>query len=239
MRKELEKARRELELELARIDKQLSALKPPRPAAEPVKERPRPIRAVVLDALEDLGILTYSRELSLYCRARFGREISPARFGTLGSDEINAFGGSRPRAVWLCFALTERGESIKRLWGRSDWPLEDRVVAPTTGRVQHLRMTMRLAQLALNADGMAADPTMLRILAADHARDLPGVKFRRGEFPLQEWIDKASEQLLALEPRDLELRRAAAARLAIRSEYQQLFGGLDLHELVQEKGAVR
>jgi hypothetical protein len=190
----------------------------------------RPVRGLVLDALDDLRWPAYAREISLYRAARYGSEIPLNRFGTLGSDEMKAFDrGSRPRTVWLCFCLTyNRAEPIKRLLARSDWSLAQRVAAPTTGRVQHLKITARLCEIALEAGDTADNPEMLKIVAADHARDLVGITFRRGEFPLELWRETAIKLLSEVEPRDEELRHKAAERIASLSERYQLFGVPDV-----------
>jgi hypothetical protein len=87
--------------------------------------------------------------------------------------------------------------------------------------VLYLKSTARLAELA--AQGASSDPEMLRILAADHARDL-GISFRRGEFPLELWRQTALDMLKDLEPADAALRVEAAAGLARHPEAFQLFG---------------
>jgi hypothetical protein len=187
--------------------------------------RARPVRMVVLDALEDLEWMALSREIAIYVKARYGREVAATRFSGLAKDEQDAFRSSRARSVYLCHGLVyDTGEPIKRLWGRSDWPLAWRVVAPTTGRVQHLKLTARLCELALTATATAADPELLRFLAADHARDVPGIKVRRGEFALEQWRRIALEAAAELEPRDQLLREAAAERFAAIPLEQQLFG---------------
>ena len=191
----------------------------------------RPVRAVVLDALEDLGCPAYSRELAPYARARFGRHIAPERFGSLGKDEVNAYLRGAHRPVWLCYALThDRHAPIKRLWARSDWPLERRIVAPTTARVQHLMMTERLCDLALRTRATAAEPELMQTIAAEHARDLPGITVRHGEFDLKLWRDRASELLAELEPRDREARMESAQRLSRQPAFYQLFGVPDIAE---------
>jgi hypothetical protein len=185
----------------------------------------RPVRAMVLDVLEDTGMATYSREISQLLTALYGRSISPSRFGALSADEANIHISDRPRSVYLGHVLTaERFEPIKRLWIRSDWPLTERVMASTTSRIRHLRMTVKLCDLAEQYADHAADPTMLKILAADHAADLPGIKIRRGEFPLKQWRAIAIDLLAELEPRDAEARVEAADRLADLAEHYQLFG---------------
>jgi hypothetical protein len=193
-------------------------------AVSPRSDR-RPVRAVVLDVLEDTGIPTYSREISQLVTAMYGRDVSSTRFGALSADEQRMHISSRPRSVYLGHALTaERFEPIKRLWIRSDWPLMERVLAPTTSRTRHLRMTVQLCDLAEAYAERAADPVMLKILAADHAADLPGVQVRRGKFPLGEWRAVAAELLAELGPRDADSRAEAAQRLAELAEQHQLFG---------------
>jgi hypothetical protein len=193
-------------------------------ALSPRSDR-RPVRAVVLDVLEDTGIPTYSREISQLVTAMYGRSVSSTRFGALSADEQRMHVSSRPRSVYLGHALTaERFEPIKRLWIRSDWPLIERVLAPTTSRTRHLRMTVQLCDLAEAYAERAADPVMLKILAADHAADLPGVQVRRGKFPLTEWRAVATELLAELGPRDADSRAEAAQRLAELAEQHQLFG---------------
>jgi len=185
----------------------------------------RPVRSMVLDVLEDAGMATYSREISQLLSALYGRSISSSRFGALSADEASIHMSDRPRSVYLGHVLTaERFEPIKRLWIRSDWPLTERVMASTTSRTRHLRMTVKLCDLAEKYADHAADPAMLKILAADHAADLPGIKVRRGKFPLSQWRATAADLLAELEPRDAEARIEAADRLAELAEHHQLFG---------------
>src|SRR4029077_20543802 len=189
-----------------------------------------------LDALDDFGWPTYTRQLGPYIEARTGDKIVPTRFGVLARDEQNSFNSSRARPVYLGFALTSvRGEAIKRLLVRSDWELERRIVAPTTGRVQHLIMTIRFCELARDLEGMAAYPERLKFLAADHARDLPGVSVRHGKFELEEWGDIARAELERVRPRDEQQRAEAAARLCHRPERALLFG---LPEVLEGDGAM-
>jgi hypothetical protein len=180
---------------------------------------------MLLDCLSDVGLMTYSQQLAIYAKGRYGREIPSTRFGSLSRDEENAARNNRTREVWLCHGLTfDRGEPIRRLWARSDWPLHERVVAPTTGRVLYLRMTARLAELAMRYQAVAADAEMLKYLAADNARDL-GLPFKRGDFPLDAWQESALAQLRGLEEEDRAARMEAAERLAVElPPLAKLFG---------------
>jgi len=186
----------------------------------------RPIRELVLEALQDLSFMTYSRLIALYIKARYGRELPPTRFGTLSVDEQKAFHQGRPRQIWLCHGLTyDRGLAVKRLWAESTWNLSNRILAPTTGRVQHLKMAARLAELARAPDRVFADSDMLRMLAADHARDLPGVIVRRGKFELDLWFDTANKLLAEIEPHDKSAREEAASKLRPQlNDASALFG---------------
>jgi hypothetical protein len=235
-RQYLEALRRQLEAMLSGVDAKLSDLSTnslhhsdkliATPGEAQTSSRV-PARQSVLDVLAELKCPAYTREIAHYAKARFGRTFPLTRFGTLVADEEKAFlrPGRRPRPVWIAIALTyDRHQPIKRLLTRSDWPLEMRIVAPTTGRVQHLWMTRRLCDLALDVGEMAVDPEMLKIIAADHARDVLGVKVRRGEFELKVWREAADAQLATLLPEDEHIRRDSAERLAARPERVQLFG---------------
>jgi hypothetical protein len=236
---QLRHARDELQLKLEQIDRLLerapeavadaavpSAARSSRTVAT-AGERPsrRPVRAKLLDALDDVQWPMYTRQLARYVEARTGDRIQPARFGVLARDEMLSYDSRRARPVYLGFAITStHGEAIKRLLVRSDWELARRIVAPTTGRVQHLTAAARLCQLALDLGDGVEQPDLLRYLAADHARDLPGVTVRHGRFELERWRQVAERELARVLPKDRRQREAAAARMAHRPEHALLFG---------------
>jgi hypothetical protein len=234
---DLLQAREELRARLDDLDRLLERAQPeadPQPAQKSRSPK-RPVRAKVLDALDDLGWPTYTRQIGPYIEARTGDRVAPTRFGALARDEQASFRSSRARPVYLGFALTSvRGEAIKRLLVRSDWELERRIVAPTTGRVQHLMLTIRFCELATELEDLAAQPERLRFLAADHARDLPGVKVRHGQFDLKDWAELARVELERVRQRDAEQRAEAAALLRHRPEHALLFG---LPEVLDGDGA--
>ena len=95
---------------------------------------------------------------------------------------------------------------------------------PLTGRAQHLKLTIRLCELAA-ATTTTVNPDMLRNLAAGYARDLPA-RVDPTNYEYEAWIDRGNEllrekDLLAL---DHEQRLEAAERWAGLSEEHQLFG---------------
>ncbi len=187
----------------------------------------RSVRVRVLDALEDLGIPTLTRVLQVFIGSMTGVYIDPTRFGSLRRAEMEAFSRSRAHAVFIAYGLTDKGEAIKRLLGRSDWQLADRVIAPTTGRLLHLRLTARLCEIALEQRERIADWPTFQMLIADHARDLPGVPFVRGEFPIEMWRSRALELLFELQERDRENRAAIARRLSAFCDPRTLVFGTE------------
>lgn len=152
----------------------------------------RPVRGLLLDALDDLGLPAYSREAQQFLRSVTGEWIEPTRFSSLRMKERDAFDRKAGRTVYMGCAITERGEAVKRLLVRSDWLLEDRVVASTTGRCQYLRMTEKLCTIFLERLSIITDESTFRLLIADHARDLPGVNFRRDRWEPEKWRERLS-----------------------------------------------
>jgi hypothetical protein len=159
--------------------------------------------------------------------ARSGRAVAANQFGTIAVQERRAFdrGGSAARPVWLCSGIAAADfRPIKRIWARSDWPLEQRIIAPTTSRVQHLQLTKALCELARRADEVARDPEALRALALAHAVELPGGVGDRDDPDFGQYARMARALLAEYEPEDWQLRQEAAAGLAMLPERVQLFG---------------
>jgi hypothetical protein len=232
--KDIEIRRRELLAELAMLDELQAQTAPvkhedvsgPSKSLTAVRWKfTRPLRDLVLDALEEIGFMSYGQQLAMYIKARFGRDVTATRFGTLSVDEEKAFKRDSSRTVWLCHGVThDRAEAVKRLWARSDWELAHRVVGPVFGRAQYLRSTARFATLAMKADEIAANPDLLRFIAADHARDL-GVTVRHGRFELEQWHDLAEKELAAIVDKELgDATRAALSFSKKLTPTEQLFG---------------
>jgi len=227
----LEQERKALLEHLSKIDQELASIgdlaREPiiHRAVVPLRRRARPARETVLDQLHATACMMYSQTLAQVFRAQFDRDLPSTRFGTLSSDEQKAFDAGRAKAVSLCHGLTyDRGEAIKRLWARSDWPLEKRVVAPTTGRVLFLRIAVWLNALAEAPPAAWARRDLLEYLAADCARDL-GFNVRKGDRHFADWRAAAEDELTKVEPEDLQQRQEAAATLLARLKPRELYFG--------------
>jgi len=212
----------ELELKLAKLREQ-RIVEEQKARPEVLKSRV-PLRIIVLSQLLDAGTALNSLLLSRLIQARLSKKVPSTRFGTLSTDEEKSYLSRRPRPVYLCHCLSyDTGEPIKRYWARSDWPLVDRVSGPISGRVHFLKSAYWTISLAKHADE-AAEPDLLRFVAADQARDA-GLSVTRGEFPIGEWLSSIADKLSKFEQEDLLQRQAAAETLETALEGPQLLYG--------------
>ena len=219
---ELEQEERELERRLAEVRGLLSARHQPPSGARPTERRP--LRELILDTLIEARAPLNSLLIASVFRPLYQREIPASRFGTLSVDEQRSFDSSRPRPVYLCHGLThDRGQAMKRFWARSDWPLEDRIIGPMTGRVLFLKGAEWVIRLTSTV-GDGDDADRLRFVAADQARDA-GCQVRRGDFPYRDWITHIQAQIARYSDSDRAVRLAACGELISRlSERALLFG---------------
>jgi len=187
----------------------------------------------LLAAIAELGCPAYTEELALYLRARHGvtyRTLTPVRIERLVERNLRrheAEGTALPEPA-LCAAFTaEHGEPIMKLVARTDWPLERRVVAATTGWVRHLFLTARLCELAINKKEDFANHHVLLHLAAARARGLPDTVVRYKKYDLEEWLGLALGLIRTTSGKDKEARAGIAARLSSLSGFHPIFGTPD------------
>ena len=186
--------------------------------------------SLLLEALSCFAYPIYSDELLLYLRSKW----VDACFSLTSSGivRVTLRGLLKfEKEIWplqapmLCPALTaQRREPILRLLTCSDWTLERRVVAHTTGRVRHLLITARLCELATDEAEGFADRALLLKLAADKARALPGVKVEHNRYEPVKWLALARELIDALSEEDERERTAAAERLSALPGFNPLWG---------------
>jgi hypothetical protein len=195
--------------------------------ASPARRR-RPLnsaRELVLLAVGEVGFPMLAPDITRYLGARYGFEMSGTRFGSLRKAEMEAFDRGSQRQVWIAYGLTEKGEAVKRLLARSDFPLHERVVSPLSGRRLFFQTTARLCEIALKEADLIEDAGAFNLFVADHARDLPGLeRFQKGQFPFEQWLELANAALAGVAERDLQDRKHAALRLTMLDEKYRLFG---------------
>lgn len=188
----------------------------------------RPLREILLELLAEAQVPLNSLLIANVLRPLQDRTIPSTRFGTLSNDEVKSFDSSRAKPVYLCHCLThDQGQAVKRFWARSDWPLENRIIGPMTGRILFLEGAAWIIRLACAAqDGRltAANPDTLNYVAADQARDA-GLAVQRGVFPYEDWLKSISDLADRHRAEDDRMRAAAAEMLADRlSDRELLFG---------------
>ncbi len=216
----------ELERQLAELRRQRMALE--NESRTRTNEMGRPLRALVLELLEETAFPLNSLLLSSILKPLYGRIVPSTRFGTLSNDEAKSFDSSRARPVYLCHGLThDSGQAVKRFWARSDWPLADRMIAPMSGRVLHLRgaaWTIALARSVQAKERTADNAEVLNFVAADQAR-AAGLPVTHGKFPYAEWLKAIEETIERYVAADLSAREASAQSLAAKlTPREQLFG---------------
>jgi hypothetical protein len=222
-----------LKAEEADLERRLAAVRGRRVALEKrsnaaAPRARRPLREITLDMLQEAHCPLNSLLLASVIRPLQGRTIAATRFGTMSNDEAASYDSSRARPVYLCHCLTaDQGQTLKRFWARSDWPLSERVIGPISGRILFLKgaaWTIELARLVAG-DRLGADnPDLLNYVAADQARDA-GIPVKRGEFRYDAWQRLISEAIGRHEAEDRTVRERAAAELEQRlTERELLFG---------------
>jgi hypothetical protein len=210
----------ELERRLAEIRGRLASTK----TQTGLRRSERPLRDVLLDLLADAGAPLNSTLVSSVFHVLFDRDVPPTRFGTLSTDEQKSFDSTRVRPVYLCHCLNyDDGQAVKRFWARSDWPLQDRIVGPMSGRALFLKGAAWVIKLARDYP-TPAHRTKLEYLAADQARSA-GLPFRRGEFPYSDWLSGVDALLERHVAEDEVSRVEAAERLVARLPARDLLFG--------------
>ena len=218
-----------LRKEEAELERRLAEIRQRRITQEE-QERPElqktrlPLRVILLSQLQEAETPMNSLLLAQLLEARLSKKIPSTRFGTLSKDEEASFKSRRARPVYLCHSLShDTGLPIKRYWCRSDWPLSKRIFSPISSRVAFLKSAIWVVGLATHSAD-AANPDLLKFLAADLARDA-GLLVKRGEFPFDEWLGFLRNSLEKFEKDDEVQRIEAAGTLEKKlNEAEQLFG---------------
>jgi len=180
----------------------------------------RPMREVVLDMADELGVPVSPRLISDYAVATLGLSIPPTRFGSLRRDEERAYQrDAHARPAWLTPAINAAGlAAIPRLIASSAWEPERRLIAARTLRVNHLKALLALLKKSSTADERVRSALVTPI--GRFATWLPvGAKLN-----LDEVAEKANAELASIEQEDKERRIAAARELMKLTPAFQLWG---------------
>ncbi len=197
-------------------------------AAPPVREQ---VAAV-------LGLLTRPSSVSLIrdvAAGRYGENIQPSRLASLRRDEQRSWRAAhrddgataRPlgRPVYVVPALTyDRFAPVRGMLALSSWPLDVRLIAPASPRVDILHVTIRLID-ELDRAGDAPWTPNLRRLVWRFARSVAGAMDTRSGFDYAHVRAAAERELQQIADTDTAEREQAARRARARlDEDSQLFG---------------
>ena len=199
--------------------------KPERYGSYNARSGQRPIREVVLDILDELGVPSSPGTLSECAAVWSGMLIPAGRFASIRRDEHNAYRrDSLSRPVWLVPALNAYGfRAIPRLIASSVWEPERRLIGPRTLRVNHLKTVLALLR-RLAALSQTGSSDRLSELLQRYARSVPGAVTNGGEINPEQIRQAADAELAAIESLDFADRKGAAVELLKLPAYTQLWG---------------
>jgi hypothetical protein len=188
----------------------------------------RPMREVVLDILDEIGVPCSPGTLSECAAVWAGIVLPTSRFASLRRDEQNAFGrDSQSRPAWLVPALNAYGfRAIPRSIASSVWEPERRLIGPRTLRVNHLRILRALLRrlVTLKHSSSSAQEERLTSLLQRYARSVPGAFVNGADINPGQVQQAAGSELDAIESLDLADRKTAALDLQKLPPHQQLWG---------------
>jgi hypothetical protein len=188
----------------------------------------RPIREVVLDILDELGVPSSPGTLSECGAVWSGMSIPAGRFASIRRDEHSAYRRDPlARPVWLVPALNAYGfRAIPRLIASSAWEPERRLIGPRTLRVNHVKTVLALLRrlAALNQAGASENSERLSELLQRYARSVPGALINGGDINPGQIRQAADAELVAIESLDFADRKNAAVELMKLPAYTQLWG---------------
>ena len=205
-----------------------------------------PVREQVARAL---GLLARPAPVSLIrdvAAARFGDSIAGPRLASLRRDEHRSWRSAREsghraggRPVYIVPALTyDRLAPVRGLLALSAWPLEVRLVAPASHRVDMLHMVDRLAAALAEAGTPPWAPDVERLLWR-LAGTVPGA-VEGSTMDLERVRSAVAAELAQINEADATERAEAARRgRAQLDEEQQLFGARLTVATVSRRAASR
>lgn len=188
-----------------------------------------PLRDQVIRALQLIGRPASARLLSDVTKARWAERVDTSKLSSLRRDELRSWrkaldaDGRGLRAIYVVPALSaDRFTPVRATVALSNWPLEIRLIAPLSPRVDMLHSTIELARETQQVRGTTYEPAMARLVSR-LGSTLPGVK-KYGAEPA-EIITAAESELDVLQPTDTQERSGGAARAQNQLDHEaQLFG---------------
>lgn len=185
-------------------------------------------REQAVTALAEMGVPSPPREIDDFHQARFGISLDVRALASVRRDEFAAWNrdpSSRP--AFLAPALDIRFfRPVRGPMTLSSWELEQRILGPSSPRVDHLRLTCRLAKLAARLVGEPGQA--LAAMASRYAQTVPGAVEHAQLGDPARIMDAAARELAVLGPQDEEERAAAAGRAREQLQEAEILWGRDV-----------
>lgn len=224
-----------------RLDREADAL---RRAARLQATRPSPQRrsatrasgrAQAVASLTEMGVPAPPREIAEYHAMRFGEELDAKSLGSVRRDEERSWDAARtprpraakPRTVYIAPALDYRFlHPVRGALTLSSWPLEQRLIGPTSPRVDHLRLTLNIAELGRRLFAHQPDQGDRFVThLSRYARTVPGAIAPNQVPDVDRIVRAAHAELAVLIEEDRAWREHAAQRARQQlDEREQLWG---------------
>lgn len=184
-------------------------------------------REQAISALAEMGVPSPPREIAEFHAARFSSAMDARALASVRRDEAAAWERDpSSRAAFLVPALDIRFfRPVRGPLTLSSWELEQRLLGASSPRVDHLRLTVRLAELAERVEGEPAQA--LTTMAARYAQTVPGATDAGRDATPQRIADAARRELEILAPQDDEERARAAERAREQLGEASLMWGRD------------
>lgn len=181
-------------------------------------------REQVLEALALTGVPTAQKTIKAVCEAFFGTALEASRLSSLRRDEVRSYHSSAPRSAYVCSALTASTfHAARSVLARSDWPLSQRILAPSSQRVNFLTMAANLARAADGPDRHAGSRPAIDSLLRHMAHGIAQLDTSKPLSPAR--IATAAEnELEHLLVEDYAVRTAEAEAASQLDHAHQLFG---------------
>ncbi|MFF8786754.1 hypothetical protein [Streptomyces sp. NPDC015125] len=170
--------------------------------------------------LQLIGVPAVLRTIRPVNRAFFESDLPWPRLASLRRDEERRYTTASGAQSYICPALHAKSFTpVRGFYALSDWPLEQRLLAPHSERRDFLTMATRIA-----SDQRSDTPSVQEFLR-HMAREIPGAlpNSRRPIGPAL--IQLAEHELRTVAPND-QAERTVAARTARQelAPFQQIFG---------------
>jgi hypothetical protein len=146
-----------------------------RKAQSPTRSRVPSARERAVAALTEMSVPSSPKQIAAHAEARTGEWFDVRTLASLRRDEYRSWLSGSKRDTYLVPAL--EGPWFVAGRGRlalSHWPLWQRIVAPLSPRVDHLRLCLQLVDQIESADPNVEMVTRMRNLLAEYVRSVSG-----------------------------------------------------------------